>query len=166
MDAAFSVTLHQPNGEKAPSTARQALKKHRTTMERKRNAEATSPFTNYCILQRNMANTIHNWLTVSRAQTTQMIYVEQGCMRSVRLACLQKGSHEVTKQSLVQLVVIPANFDNPQQRGIDHKNWQLLIYSWLNTEDTRRMIQHLQDKQCTGIISYFRVRKDGCEKIV
>ena len=135
-------------------------------MDRKKTSETESLFTKYCTLQRNMANIIHNWLIVTQAQTTQMIYVEQGCLCSVRLACQHTGSQEATDRSWVQLVVIPANFDNPQQHGADHQHWQLLVYSWLKPEDTRRMIQHLQDKQCTGNISYFSVRKDGCEKIV
>ena len=135
-------------------------------MNRKRNAEQESLWTKYCTLQRGMANIIQNWLTVTQAQNIQMIYVEQGCMRSVRLACLHPGSHEVTEHSLVQLVMIPAVFDNPQQHGVDHARWQLLVYSWLNTEDTRRLTQHLKEKQCTGNISYFKVAADGCEKTV
>ena len=127
---------------------------------------AEDAFTKSCQLMHTLANTCHNWLLLTSEQPTKTIFADSGCLRSARLARLRPVTHEVTPQSALQLVVLPADFDGVRFRGYNHPRWQLLVYSWLGAEATRQLICHLQSKelvppQCT----FFLVKAGECEKM-
>ena len=171
LPAIYCLPLHQPNGEKAPSARRHNIYKQYPTMRKydkhahSGNNETVSPFQEACRLMHQTANICHNWLNVTSTQATQLLQTEGGHLRSLRLAVLKPVTHEVTAKSLLQLVVLPARFDDPNRHGHECQYWQLLVYSWLPREQTERLREHLFSKQALKDCSFFLVHKDGCEKV-
>lgn len=129
------------------------------------NNETVSPFQEACRMMHQTANICHNWLNVTSTQATQMLQTQGGHLRSLRLAVLKPVTHEVTAKSLLQLVVLPARFDDPSRRGHESLDWQLLVYSWLPREQTERLREHVFSKQALKDCSFFLVHADGCEKV-
>ena len=127
--------------------------------------EPENPFTSACHHLHVMANISMNWLHIATAQPLQMVQGGQGCMRSVRLARLHPGSHELTAKSALQIVVLPASFDFVQPMGFDHPRWQLLVYSWLEPDLTRSLMAHLREQTDVSDCRFFRVAADGCHLI-
>ena len=128
-------------------------------------ASAENFYVAACQQLHHVANICHNWLNVTSTQSTQLIQTEGNSMRSVRLAVLKPVTHEVTADSLLQLVVLPASFEDPRHRGLESRQWQLLIYSWLTHEQTERLREHVFSKIALKECSVFRVSHAGCEKI-
>ena len=134
-------------------------------LARNGNDESCNPFLEACRQMHQTANICHNWLNVTSPQATQLLQTEGGSMRSVRLAVLKPVTHEVTQKSLIQLVALPARFDDPARRGHESQEWQLLVYSWLPRELTERLREHLFSKNAPKNCSFFLVHADGCEKV-
>ncbi len=119
-------------------------------------------FTEACRLKNTLANICMNWLHVSSNSQVQLIHTESGCMRSTRLAKLKPVTHEVTANSALQLVVLPAAFDDLSHRGYEHQKWQLMVYSWLGPENTQRLIAHLCSKVEHLSARFFLVTPTEC----
>ncbi len=127
--------------------------------------DTRSPFGHACQQMHTMANVCQNYLLMVHQPVTQTVYVERGCMRSARLACLTPGSHEVSSRSALQIVLLPASFDHFGIHLYDHTRWQLLVYSWLNRQDTLQIIRHLKSQFDCSSTSFFLVMANGCERI-
>lgn len=113
----------------------------------------------------NMANSCRNWLQAANMQATQSVTAESGCMRSLRLAVLQPVTHELTPQSMLQLVVVPGSFGDMQHSAYERPDWQLLVYSWLGRTATQQLHDHLQVKESLAGCTFFLVHADECEKL-
>ena len=122
--------------------------------------EQTNAFIEACQQKITLANICMNWLRVSSNILVEAVHTESGCMRSTRLAMLKPVTHEVTADSALQLVVLPAAFDDLRHRGYEHQRWQLMVYSWLGPEDTQRLISHLCSK-VEGLSARFFLVKGG-----
>lgn len=132
---------------------------------RSENTDQT-PFAAICQQMHQMANICLNWLRVASTRPLMMVQAESGCMRSTRLARLKAVSHQLTTQSALQIVALPADFDHPAPLGFDHPRWQLLVYSWLDLDTTRHLMAHLAAKTSLRQCTFFRITPSGCERIV
>ena len=121
-----------------------------------------NPFTEACKKMHHAATICHNWLNLSYPRASLPVRLEQGCMKSVRLALLEPGSQLVTSGSALQIVVLPAAFDGVRQQGFEHDKWQLLVYSWLGREHTRHLKEHLKSKMDCSYTSFFLVHPNEC----
>ena len=122
-----------------------------------------SPFILACQQMHQAANACFNWLNMVQHGSVQMVHAELGCVRSTRLARLHPGSRELTSQSALQWVVLPAQFDDPGQHGYDHQRWSLFVYSWMGSELTEQLRQHLATKMELKDCTFFLVKDKGCE---
>lgn len=121
-------------------------------------------FMEACRRMHNLANSCHNWLQLALNIRTQTVALEQGNMRSLRLARIVTGSDELTASSALQLVVLPAAFDGVRQRGLERERWQLLIYSWLSCADTARLMDYLESKTDMKGCACFLAAPAGCTR--
>ncbi|MBQ9357871.1 MAG: hypothetical protein IJT98_11370 [Prevotella sp.] len=122
--------------------------------------DGENPFVNACQLLNQMSVSVFNWLQVAINGQLQTVRHEQGCMRSIRLAYTDHVSGMITRKSAVQIVLLPDSFDHPRPLGTDHPLWHLLIYSWLDTATTERLVYHLKEK-AAGRIHCRLFRPDG-----
>ena len=141
------------------------MRKYQKHAQTGSNDNATTPFAQACQQMHLAANACLNWLIMAQRGSLQMVHAEMGCARSTRLARLHPGSHELSPQSALQLVVMPTQFDDVRQHGYDHQRWQTLIYSWLGRELTEQLRQHLASKMNMKNCKFFLVRSGECEKV-
>ena len=131
-------------------------------MTKKEMRDDMNSFAETCKLMNTMANICRNWLQGEQAMPTEMLRVEGGGMRSVRLARLVPITHEVTAQSALQRVVMPAAFDDPLHCGFAHQRWQLLVYSWLDQKAMQSLLLYLDGRLDCRMLSFFRVTPSSC----
>lgn len=137
-------------------------------MRRMRNNQNNegNPFVAACQMMNQMAVSVQNWLQVASSDSLQTVRHEQGCLRSIRIAHTDRVSGLLTPRSALQIVVVPASFDNPRPLGTDHPQWHLLIYSWLDSATTERLIYHLKEKAAGTIhCRIFRASGTVCQPI-
>ena len=129
------------------------------------NENPVNAFTAACQRMHDLTTICHNWLLITDPRLTMAVPYETGCMRSLRLARLKPVTHEVTTQSALQLVVIPAQFDDVRHQGYERPRWQVLVYSWLGRDITRRLIAHLHSKTDLSGCTFFLVHSKDCERL-
>ena len=129
---------------------------------KKNHEETRNAFADACQKKLAVVNICLNWLHNAGSQQLQPLHASSGYMRSTRLAVLQPVPHEVTSHSALQVVVLPAAFDDVRHSGYDRPRWQLLVYSWLSRDDTQRIIAHLRARLDTANLRFFLVRPGEC----
>lgn len=120
-------------------------------------------FLEACQQMNSMKNAAINWFCVAMPTPLQTVTHEQGCLRSVRLARLKPVSHELTSQSVLQIVVLPASFDTPGVHAFAHQRWHLLVYSWLDSGLTQSLIAYWRQRFNLAACTFLRVAANGCE---
>jgi hypothetical protein len=134
-----------------------------TSKDMKKNMKPNEDaFIEACQKMHNAANICHNWLNLSYPHATMAIKIEQGYMKSIRLALLEPGSQMVTTKSAVQIAVIPAVFDGVTEKRFERKEWQLMVYSWLGKELTQRLLEHLKSKIDCDNVKCLLVHPNEC----
>ena len=131
----------------------------------KKSAEEQTPFVTTCQAMHNMMNISRNWLLLAQPHSLQTIYAESGCMRSARLARLAPVTKEVTSQSALQFVVLPASFDAPGVHLYEHRQWSIMLYSWLGEELTQKLYEHLSQRTDCHALRCLLVGATGCELV-
>lgn len=119
-------------------------------------------FLEACHTMHHLMNSCKLWIDITMQIPTEVIRLEKGCLRSIRLARLRPVTHEATEDSAVQMVLLPQSFECVKPLGINHPQWRLIIYSWLGPEKTRQLKAELNQRFGLSNCTFMLVKGQTC----